>query len=250
MKPRSISKAIGIIVVLILLLGNAACRNSPASSTTTTTTSTSTSTSTTATAIVAPQVVTIAARNIGVYSARLNGELINKGSATTVSVSFLWGTSSGSYPYETDVQILSAATTFYFDINNLTGSTTYYYQTKVVGDSTITGNEISFTTLKEVSPRVTTLNAVNITATSARLNGSLTTVGSLTPVTVMFQWGTVSKSYTNTTKVEDMNKTGTFFLNVTGLEPNTTYYYRARAYGSTMDTGVEKSFTTLTTSAK
>jgi hypothetical protein len=196
------------------------------------------------TTLTPPVVTTNAATSITINSARLNGNLTSRGTASNVTVSFVWGTSSGSYPYETTGEDMATTGTFYFNLGSLTHSTTYYYRTKAVGDSTVYGGERSFTTL--TPPAVTTNAASNVTTNSARLNGDLTSLGTAGSVAVSFEWGTSSGSYPNETTGEVKDSTGTFYFNLGTLSPTTAYYYRAKAVGDSTVYGVERSFTTLT----
>ena len=94
----------------------------------------------------APQVATNDASNITQNSATLNGELTSLGTATSVQVSFEWGTTSGALDHETTPEQLNEAGAFSANLTGLTPSTTYYFQAKAVGDGTAYGNEMSFTT--------------------------------------------------------------------------------------------------------
>ncbi|MEK7353992.1 MAG: kelch repeat-containing protein, partial [Chloroflexota bacterium] len=97
-------------------------------------------------------------------------------------------------------------------------------------------------------PTVTTDSADNITASSARLIGSLTSLGTAAMVSVSFQWRINSSNYStaNETIPAVALATGPFNVNLIGLSANTTYYFRAKAVGDGVSYGVEKSFTTLT----
>ena len=118
---------------------------------------------------------TNAASSITTNSARLNGYLDDLGTAGSVTVSFVWGTTPGGpYPNETSGDVTSSTGAFYFDKGSLTPGTTYYYKAKADGDgSPVYGVERSFTTLT-TPPAVTTNDASNVASTSARLNGNLT----------------------------------------------------------------------------
>ena len=95
-----------------------------------------------------PMVTTNDASNIGVNSARLNGNLDDLGTATSVNVSFEWGqTSGGPYLNETTPQTANTTGAFSFDLSSLSANTTYYFVAKAVGDGTSYGIEKSFTTL-------------------------------------------------------------------------------------------------------
>ncbi len=96
-------------------------------------------------------------------------------------------------------------------------------------------------------PTVTTNVATNITPTGARLNGNLTSLGTATSVSVSLQWGTSPGVYPNTTTAQVMYTTGTFYFDLTGLTPGTTYYFMAEAVGKGTAYGAEQSFTTSVT---
>jgi outer membrane protein assembly factor BamB len=194
-----------------------------------------------------PSVTTDDATNITTTGARLNGNLTSMGTATSVSVFFQWGTSPGVYPNTTMAQVMSATGTFYFDLTGLTPGTTYYFRAQADGDGTAYGSEKSFT-VSTTPPAVTTNAATNITTTGARLNGNLTSMGTATSVSVSFEWGTSPGVYPNTTTAQVMSATGTFYFDLIGLNPGTTYYFRAQADGDGTAYGSELSFTTSVTS--
>ena len=95
----------------------------------------------------APSVTTNDASNVTANSATLNGNLTSLGSASSVTVSFVWGTTSGGpYPNETTGQVTTNSGTFSFDLSGLTLGTTYYFEAKAVGTGTGFGAEKSFAT--------------------------------------------------------------------------------------------------------
>jgi len=186
---------------------------------------------------------TIAADNITALGARLNGNLNNLISGSTANVSFQWGTTSGVYTTETTASILNTAGAFSFNLSGLSPKTTYYFRVKVVGDGTVYGSEMSFTTLA-IPPSVTTLNPGNIAATSATLNGQLSGIGSANSVIVSFEWGLTS-SYGNITTPQQMSVAGPVSVNLTSLTPKTIYHFRIDAVGDGTTYGTDNSFTTL-----
>jgi Leucine-rich repeat (LRR) protein len=191
-----------------------------------------------------PSVSTVDPSSITTNSARLNGDLTRLGTASSVRVSFRWGTSPGSHPNETTGQDVIGTGTFYFDLPSLSPGTIYYYRAKAVGDGTRYGDEKSFTTAT-TPPAVTTNDASNLAATSATLNGHLDDLGTADGVNVSFEWGTSSGSYPNETAATAKTASGTFYLDLSGLSGGTTYYYRAKAVGHGTSYGEEKSFSTL-----
>jgi phosphodiesterase/alkaline phosphatase D-like protein len=193
--------------------------------------------------VTAPAVSTSAASAVTQTSATLNGNLTALGSASPVTVSFEWGTTA-AYGSDTPGQSLNAAGAFNAGITGLTPDTTYHYHAVAVGSSTVYGTDQSFTTGKpSTPPTVTTSAASAITQTSATLNGNLTSLGSASPVTVRFEWGTTD-AYGSLTPNQSRNSTGTFNAGITGLTPATTYHYRAVAVGSSTVYGTNQTFTT------
>jgi phosphodiesterase/alkaline phosphatase D-like protein len=196
---------------------------------------------------VPPSIDTDEPTSIGTNSARLKGELTSLGTATIVNVSFEWGTEPGSYAHSTADQAMTSTGDFSADLMGLGSGTTYYYRARANGDGDpVYGLEKSFTTLT-APPSVTTGDATNVATTSATLNGNLTSLGTARSVTVSFEWGTASGSYTHTTADQVMTSAAAFSADVTGLAPGITHYYRAKADGDGDPVyGLEESFTTLT----
>ena len=193
-----------------------------------------------------PSVTTDDSSDITTNSTRLNANLGSLGSALTVNVSFQWGTSPGGYQHETTPQVSTTTGAFSFDLSDLTLGTTYYFRAKAVGDGTSYGVEKHFTTLT-TPPSVATSETANITAVSAKLSGNLTSLGTASSVNGSFQWGTSPGIYPNETASQAMTAAGSFSINLTGLQPDTNYYFRAKVVGHGTSYGVEGSFITLTT---
>ncbi len=189
-----------------------------------------------------PAVTTNDATSVTVSSARLNGSLTSLGTASSVTASFVWGSSSGSHPNETTGQVMTSTGAFYFDLSGLSPGTTCYYRARVVGDGTSYGAEKTFTTTA-TPPAVATNDATGIGKTLATLNGNLTGLGTAAGVQVSFEWG-LTASYGNATAPQTLTSTGSFSAGLSGLSPGTIYYYRARAVGDGTSHGAGKSFAT------
>jgi parallel beta-helix repeat protein len=100
-------------------------------------------------------------------------------------------------------------------------------------------------------PSVTTSMATGITDMTAKLSGDLGNLGDYTSLSLSFVWGPSSESdpvnYPNeiTATPAFLAAPGAFFAELSGLTPNTPYYYCAKvADGSDIFYGTEQTFTT------
>ena len=91
---------------------------------------------------------------------------------------------------------------------------------------------------------VVTNDATEITYSTAILNGDLTSLGTASSVEVSFQWWASSSSYFDETDKQEMTTTGPFVVQLTDLEPDTTYHFRAKAVGNGTSHGAEATFKT------
>ena len=94
--------------------------------------------------------------------------------------------------------------------------------------------EVAFTTAVPTgAPTVTTLPANNVSAGGARIRGTLADLGSSTPI-VRIYWGTNDggasvEAWSNVANLGTRDSTGDFFADLSGLQPNTNYFFRAFA---------------------
>ena len=195
--------------------------------------------------------------NVTYNSARLNGEVTDTGNENP-TVTIHWGpTDGGTTPGSwTNSEALGTkgAEAFYTDISGLTHSTTYYYRcyaTNSAGEDWADTTEDFITPPAPTAPTVTNSSGEsNVTSDSARLNGEVTATGNEDP-SVTIYWGatdggTTPGSWANS---EDLGTKGaeTFYTDISGLTPSTTYYYRCHASNSAGADWADttKSFTTL-----
>jgi len=95
-------------------------------------------------------------------------------------------------------------------------------------------------------PTVVTNSATNVGTLHATLNGEITDTGGENADERGFEWGTESGSYPNSWTETGSFGVGSFSHEITGLQPKTTYYYRAKAHNSAgWGYGDEQTFTTL-----
>jgi hypothetical protein len=126
----------------------------------------------------------------------------------------------------------------------------YMYKYRDTVNITITLNSdyasIQITCVNIVVPTVTTQDADNIDAHNGTLNGNITNTGGENCNQRGFDWGTQSGVYPYDWTENGSFGTGAFSHQITGLDRNKTYYFRAKAHNSAgWGYGSEKSFTTL-----
>lgn len=127
--------------------------------------------------------------------------------------------------------------------------------TPTIQSTIIPGSTPTPTHIDIPPPEVITGDATNVTSTSATLNGTANSSLGL-PVNAWFEYGTTSESYNNMSSRQTLDGDSVVSIAVSGLMPETTYYYRIAAEhgGIWIDEvfvpvaradGSEKSFTTL-----
>ncbi len=192
------------------------------------------------TTIVPPTVTTGNATDITTTSAVLHGTA-TKGTENMSATGFEWKAAGGTY---TKQPVTPSGSTLTHTLTGLTLGTTYYvraYATTPQGDTY--GNEITFSTLSIIPPTVTTNDATGTSYMGATLNGAVVK-GDLNITDKGFEWKKVGDA--NYTTVSKGAGAGTITHNLTGLQANTQYTYRA--YGTTSGgkvVGEDKTFTTL-----
>ena len=190
-------------------------------------------------------VTTGSATNITTNSATVSGTI--SGMSLPATATILYGTSSslsfvGSYITSTTT---NSSGSFSINLTGLKPNTTYYYQAAYVGDGqNYMGTVKSFTT-KNIEVDVTTGSATNITTNSATVSGSISGVSLPTTATILYGTSSSLSFVGSTITSTTTNSTGSFSIGLTGLKPNTTYYYQAAYVGDGQNyTGSVKSFTT------
>jgi hypothetical protein len=204
--------------------------------------------------IVQPGISTGGADGITSNSARLNGSLTSGGSYPISEFGVCWGTNanpttSGNKASESG-NVTTFPRSFGHSATGLNANTAYYYRAYVISNGVTTyGEQKSFKTTSIIQPSVNTGGADAITANSARLSGTLTAGGSNPISEYGIVWGTSSNPTTSGSKASESGNVSSFPKNFTysasGLNPNTTYFFRAYVISNGVITyGNEMSFKT------
>lgn len=208
---------------------------------------------------VLPLVITLAITDTRSYSANFIGELTNKGNSNVFEHGFSFGLTSNKYYTEisnpnpnNDLELGA------FSIGNthLNPNTTYYYKAWAKNSSGIGyGEEMSFTTDEvPTNPVVVSEPGDNyhLTSDSYQVLAYLIERGIDSPVELGVLVDTVESNLTTVlaSKKSSRNVTANntvHFADITGLTPNTLYYFRAYAQGTQGPVYAENTltFTTL-----
>ena len=208
-----------------------------------------------------PTVTTSAANSVTATGATLNGSANPNNHNTTVTFCYSTSSSLSSCGGATSVDAtpfnLTANTGSSSETATLTGlapNTEYYFQIAANNSSGNSyGSVLNFTTAAE-APTATTNAATSVTATGATLNGSVNAEDTSTTVTFCYSTssslsscvgGTVT-SVTGSTSPATGDTATNETATLTGLAPNTEYYFQIKAVGFSTVYGSVLNFTTST----
>ena len=152
------------------------------------------------------------------------------GGATITAKGVVWSTSvNPTIALTTKTSNGTGTSAFTASITSLVASTLYYvraYATNANG--TVYGSQQNFTTLGAV-PTLTTLTVSGISLNAANTGGNITADGGTTITNRGLCWSTSANPTIQDNKLTNGNGSGTFTINLTGLQGGTTYYIRAYA---------------------
>jgi DNA-binding beta-propeller fold protein YncE len=196
------------------------------------------------TTLKAPKATTEAATEVKASAAKLNGTVNPEGSET--SYYFEYGETT-SYGTKTTAKSAGSGTANVAEAEALSGlkaGTTYHFRIVAAkGSYTVPGDDKEFSTLK--APKATTEAASEVTATTAKLNGTVNPEGSST--SYYFEWGKTTSYGSKTSEVSAGSGTSavTASASLNGLEASQAYHFRLVAKGATTVEGADKEFTAL-----
>lgn len=182
-----------------------------------------------------PSVVNSAATGVGFVEADLNGNVTSTGGEAPEVIIYYGDNDGGTTPgnWDEGVNLGAQTGTFTTDLFGLSDDTTYYFRAfaQNSGGSAWAPSTASFVTNAFSLPAVETSPATGITGTAAGVGGSVTDTGNDPPNITLF-WGTNDggTNALNWGNQIDLGEQGASFSTVlSGLNPLTTYYFRAFA---------------------
>lgn len=195
-----------------------------------------------------PTLTTAAVTSITTNSASSGGNVTDDGGAEVTARGICWGTSANPTITSSKTSDGTGLGSFTSSLTGLSSNTLYFvraYATNSAG--TAYGNELSFTTTAIVGATITTTTPSSITGTSAVTGGNITADGGADITERGICWALTANPTTASNKIAATGVgTGTFTVNMTGLEPGTLYHVRAYAINSAgTEYGADVTFTTL-----
>jgi uncharacterized protein (TIGR02145 family) len=187
----------------------------------------------TTTGIIVPVVTTKAVTDITLTTAKSGGDISSDGGAEVTAKGVCWNTSENPTIDNNHTTDGAGTATFTSDLTGLTESTTYFvraYATNSKG--TAYGNQQTFTTAAIAAPAVTTKAVTEVTLTTAKSGGDISSDGGAAVTAKGICWNTTENPTTDNSHTTDGTGTATFTSDLTGLTESTTYYVRAYATNS------------------
>jgi len=192
-----------------------------------------------------PVVETLEAQDVTTDSATLRGDVTSLGDYDSVETYFRWQEDGEEEWTETDLQVVDAVGVFDESITDLTPDTLHNF-TAVIEYNTqkLEGDVQNFTTFSD-DEIVVTLEAQDVTTSSATLRGEVTDLGGYDEVEAFFDWRENGEVDWDRVIVGNLTDPGEFDYELTELDSDTEYGFRAGVkYNEDEDTGNIIPFTT------
>ena len=184
--------------------------------------------------ITVPILTTTAVSSIAQTTATSGGNITSDGGASVTSRGVCWSASTNPVATGNHTSDGTGTGAFTSSITGLTANTTYYvraYATNSVG--TAYGNEISFTTLQNITlPTITTAAVTPYSTTSVWTGGNITSDGGSAITDRGVCWSTSQNPLITDNHNTGGTGTGSFTSFISGLALATIYYIRAYATNS------------------
>ena len=184
----------------------------------------------TTTEIVIPTVATAEITEITMNGAKSGGNVTNDGGAPVTVRGIVWNTLENPTLDNNKTADGEGTGTFISTMADLTPGTLIYvraYATNSTG--TAYGNQVSFTTIAVMVPTLTTADMTEVTATTAKSGGDITSDGGSTVTARGVCWATTENPTTANSTTVDGTGNGPYVSSLSELVSGTTYYVRAYA---------------------
>jgi uncharacterized protein (TIGR02145 family) len=193
-----------------------------------------------------PNVTTTPLSSITQTTARSGGEITFGGGSTITERGVCWSTIQNPTTADNHTSDGTGTGIYTSYLTGLTGNTVYYVRAYATnGSGTTYGSQFNFITAPLLTD-LTTSPVINITMTSAKSGGNITSSGGANVTARGVCWSTTASPTIADSHTSNGSGIGTFVSNLAGLAPNTFYYARAYATNSAGTAyGNEITFTTL-----
>ncbi len=189
---------------------------------------------TTMTKLGIPTVTSTAASAITASSATTGGNVTSAGTGTVTARGVCYATTANPTTANSIVASGTGTGVFTANLTGLAMGTTYHFRAYATNASgTAYGADLTFTTTTQALASVTTTAASAITTTTANSGGNVTSIGSSAVTSRGICYATTANPTLANTVISGGSGAGSFVSNLTGLNPNTTYYVRAYATNTT-----------------
>ena len=179
-------------------------------------------------------------------SVTLRGQLSSLGTASIVSVSFVYGVGARDYSKVTSSRSFIEVALFDSEpipIDQLECGRTYYCKAKASGDGEALSNKGARFTLPH-KIICTTLRVDSVTSNSARLTGTMESLGVHNSLEVCFEYKQLNDQTIYKSPTQTVNVVADFVAIIQNLLPETLYQCRAVVIGKASVEGLWKDFTT------
>lgn len=177
-----------------------------------------------------PTLTTKPISDISFSTAKTGGTISDDGGADITQRGVCWSTSLDPTILDNLTSDGTGSGDFTSELNNLVDGTVYYVRAYAINsEGTAYGNMVTFTTSAAGVPAVTTTPATEITFTTAKSGGSITSDGGAAITAKGICWSTAQNPTITNDKTADGEGSEAFTSNLTGLSEGVTYYARAYA---------------------
>lgn len=200
----------------------------------------------------APTISTTSLTSVTTTGATGGGTIAGNGGAPVTESGVCFGTSAAPTTAGSKVATSPAATdgAFTVSISGLKAATTYYVRAYAINSvGTSYGNEVTFQTISNKAPSLTTATPSAVTAEGADVGGNISSNGGETITESGICYATTAAPTTGSSKLatNPVVTSGEYKISLKELIVGTKYYLRAYAINSIGTTyGAEVTFTTLT----